>query len=128
DDSANTVTIHLTAPDREFLDKLALPFAFAVPGNTSLKLTGNNVPPRTGPYMWHSYHPNKSAVLVRNPNFKEWSAEAQPDGNPDSIVEKFGLPVTDAVTAVEKGSADSGLAGDSIPPERLDDSTTRDHC
>ena len=125
DDSANTVTIHLTAPDPEFLDKLALPFAFAVPGNTSLKLTGNNVPPGTGPYMWQSYNPNKSAVLVRNPNFKEWSAEAQPDGNPDSIVEKFGLPVTDAVTAVENGSADAVFAGDSIPADRLNEIDTQ---
>ncbi len=125
DDSANTVTIHLTAPDPEFLDKLALPFAFAVPGNTSLKLTGNNVPPGTGPYMWQSYNPNKSAVLVRNPNFKEWSAEAQPNGNPDSIVEKFGLPVTDAVTAVENGSADAVFSGDSIPADRLNEIDTQ---
>ena len=125
DDSANTLTIHLTAPDPEFLDKLALPFAFAVPGNTSLKLTGNDVPPGTGPYMWQSYNPNKSAVLVRNPNFKEWSAEAQPDGNPDSIVEKFGLPVTDAVTAVENGSADAVFAGDSIPADRLNEIDTQ---
>src|SRR6476646_6545205 len=125
DDSAMTLTIHLTAPDTEFFDKLALPFAYVVPGNTSLKLTGNNVPPGTGPYMWQSYNPNKSAVLVRNPNFKEWSAEAQPDGNPDSIVEKFGLPVTDAVTAVENGSADAVFAGDSIPADRLNEIDTQ---
>src|SRR5690242_9938439 len=55
DDSAMTLTIHLTAPDTEFFDKLALPFAYAVPGNTPLKLQGNNVPPGTGPYMWKSY-------------------------------------------------------------------------
>ena len=82
DDSACTLTIHLTAPDTEFLDKLALPFAYVVPGNTSLKLTGNNVPPGTGPYMWKSYDPNKAAVLVRNPNFKVWSKDAQPAGLP----------------------------------------------
>src|SRR5689334_11942499 len=52
DDSASTLTIHLTAPDPEFLDKLALPFAYVVPANTSKKLTGNTVPPGTGPYMW----------------------------------------------------------------------------
>ena len=51
DDSAYTLTIHLTAPDPEFLDKLALPFAYVVPASTSKKLTGNNVPPGTGPYM-----------------------------------------------------------------------------
>jgi peptide/nickel transport system substrate-binding protein len=31
DDAASTLTIHLTAADPEFLDKLALPFAYAVP-------------------------------------------------------------------------------------------------
>jgi peptide/nickel transport system substrate-binding protein len=34
DDSAYTLTIHLTAPDPEFLDQLALPFAYVVPGDT----------------------------------------------------------------------------------------------
>ena len=83
DDSAYTLTIHLTAPDPEFLDQLALPFAYVVPANTSKKLTGNNVPPGTGPYMWKSYNPNKEAVLVRNPYFKVWNADAQPAGYPD---------------------------------------------
>ena len=69
-DSAYTLTINLTAPDPEFMDQLSLPFAYAVPASTSLKLTGNNVPPGTGPYMWKSYNPNTEAVLVRNPYFK----------------------------------------------------------
>src|SRR6266699_26665 len=62
DDSAYTLTINLTAPDPEFLDKLALPFAYVVPASTSKKLTGNNVPPGTGPYMWQSYNPNSELV------------------------------------------------------------------
>ena len=98
DDSAMTLTIHLTAPDTEFFDKLALPFAYVVPGNTPFKLTGNNVPPGTGPYMWQSYDPNKAAVLVRNPNFKLWSKDAQPAGYPDKIIEKYGLPISEEVT------------------------------
>ena len=44
-DSAYTLTINLTAPDAELMDQLALPFAFVVPSSTSMKLTGNNVPP-----------------------------------------------------------------------------------
>ena len=119
DDSAMTLTIHLTAPDTEFFDKLALPFAYAVPGNTSLKLTGNNVPPGTGPYMWQSYDPNKAAVLVRNPNFKLWSKDAQPAGYPDKIIEKYGLPISEEVTQVENGQADEVFDGDVIPSDRL---------
>ncbi len=37
DDTNYTLTIHLTAADPEFLDKLALPFAYVVPASTSLE-------------------------------------------------------------------------------------------
>ena len=125
DDNAYTLTIHLTAADPELLFKLALPFAYVVPGNTSPKLTGNNVPPGTGPYMWQSYDPNKEAVLVRNPNFKVWNPDAQPDGYPDKIVEKYGLQVSDEVTAVENGQANAVYAGDTIPSDRLNELGTQ---
>jgi peptide/nickel transport system substrate-binding protein len=118
-DSAYTLTINLTAPDPELMDQLALPFAYAVPANTSLKLTGNNVPPGTGPYMWKSYNPNTEAVLVRNPYFKVWSKVAQPAGNPNEIIEKYGLQVSDEVTQVENGAADEVFDGDSIPSDQL---------
>jgi peptide/nickel transport system substrate-binding protein len=121
DDNAYTLTIHLTAPDPEFLDKLALPFAYVVPASTSSKLTGNKVPPGTGPYMWKSYDPNKEAVLVRNPYFKQWSKDAQPAGNPDQIIEKYGLQVSDEVTQVQNGGADEVFDGDVIPADRLNE-------
>ena len=119
DDKAYTLTIHLTAPDPEFMDKLALPFAYVVPGNTSLKLTGNNVPPGTGPYKWVSYNPNSEAVLVRNKYFHVWSTDAQPAGYPDKIVEKYGQTISDEVTAVQNGQADEVFDGDVIPADRL---------
>ena len=121
DDSAYTLTIHLTAPDPEFLDKLALPFAYVVPASTSKKLTGNNVPPGTGPYMWQSYNPNSEAVLVRNPYFHVWSSAAQPAGYPDKIVEKYGQTISDEVTAVENNQADMVYDGDIIPSDRLNE-------
>jgi peptide/nickel transport system substrate-binding protein len=119
DDSANTLTLNLTAPDPEIMDQLALPFAYVVPGNTSLKLTGNKVPPGTGPYMWKSYNPNTAAVLVRNPYFKQWSAAAQPDGYPNEITEKYGLQVSDEVTEVQNGQAQEVFDGDQIPSDQL---------
>jgi peptide/nickel transport system substrate-binding protein len=121
DDSAYTLTINLTAADPEFLDKLALPFAYAVPVGTSKKLTGNNVPPGTGPYMWQSYNPNTQAVLVRNPHFHVWSSAAQPAGYPDKIVEKYGQTISDEVTAVENNQADQVYEGDVIPSDRLNE-------
>jgi peptide/nickel transport system substrate-binding protein len=118
-DSAYTLTINLTAPDPELMDQLSLPFAYAVPAGTSPKLTGNNVPPGTGPYMWKSYNPNTEAVLVRNPHFHVWSAEAQPAGYPNQIIEKYGLLVSDEVTQVLNGQANEVFDGDQIPSDQL---------
>jgi peptide/nickel transport system substrate-binding protein len=117
--SVYTLTVHLTAPDPEFLDKMSLPFAYVVPGNTSFHLLGNNVPPGTGPYMWQSYNPNTEAVLVRNPYFHEWSRLAQPKGYPNKIIEKFGLTISDEVTEIENNQADEVYDGDTIPTDRL---------
>ncbi len=117
--SAHTLTINLTQPDPELMDQLALPFAYAVPSGTSMKLTGNKVAPGTGPYMWKSYNPNQAAVLVRNPFFHVWSAVAQPAGYPNEIIEKYGLPVSDEVTEVQNGQADEVFDGDQIPSDQL---------
>jgi peptide/nickel transport system substrate-binding protein len=119
DDSAYTLTLNLTAPDPELMDQLSLPFAYAVPSGTSPKLTGNNVPPGTGPYQWKSYNPNTQAVLVRNPYFKVWNATAQPAGYPNQIIEKYGAQVSDEVTAVENGQANEVFDGDQIPSSQL---------
>jgi peptide/nickel transport system substrate-binding protein len=119
DDTNYTLTINLTKPDPELLNQLSLPFAFAVPAGTSMKLTGNNVPPGTGPYMWKSYNPNTELVLVRNPYFHVWSAIAQPAGLPDQIIEKYGLQVSDEVNQVKNGQASAVWDGDSIPSDQL---------
>ena len=66
-DSAYTLTINLTAPDAELMDQLALPFAFVVPSSTSLKLTGNNVPP--GTVNW------RSNVLTKSLGLSTWPLE-----------------------------------------------------
>jgi peptide/nickel transport system substrate-binding protein len=123
DDTAGTVTFNLTAPDPEFLYKLSLPFAFAVPGNTPMKDLGNNPPAGTGPYMWKSYDPQHEAVLVRNPNFKVWNADTQPDGMADEIDYKFGLTVEAEVTQVENGQAD--WVFDPPPSDRLNELSTQ---
>jgi peptide/nickel transport system substrate-binding protein len=118
-DSAYTLTLNLTAPDPELMDQLSLPFAFVVPASTPLKLTGNNVPPGTGPYKWKSYNPNSELVLVRNPYFRVWSKVAQPPGYPNEIVEKYGAQVSDEVTEVKNGQANEVFDGDVIPSDQL---------
>ncbi|MDX6507371.1 MAG: peptide/nickel transport system substrate-binding protein [Gaiellaceae bacterium] len=112
----NIVTFKLTTADPEWLDKLAVPFAFILPASTAAKNL-SIPPPGTGPYMWAQYAPNKQIKLVRNPDFKVWSADAQPAGNPDTIVQKFGLTVEAEVTQVENGQADWMF--DQPPSDRL---------
>ena len=56
-DQADTVTFHLTAPDPEFLYKLAFPFADAVPAGTPDHQIGPAQLPATGPYMTQSFVP-----------------------------------------------------------------------
>jgi ABC-type transport system substrate-binding protein len=109
DDQADTVTFRLTGPDPEFLYKLTLTFAFAVPSGTPGQDVGTHPVPATGPYLIDLYESGRELRLVRNPQFHEWSTAAQPDGHPDQIVWRFGLDPEAAVTAVERGGADWGL-------------------
>lgn len=106
DDSAYTVTIHLTAPSAEFLYQLATPFGTILPADTPAKDLGTSPAPGTGAYMFTSYDPNKALVLKRNPYFKEFSADAMPDGYPDEIIESYGLQDEAEVTAVLNGQYD----------------------
>jgi len=116
DDGKNTVTFHLTDGDPEFFDKLAVPFAFVLPPSTPMKEV-QLPPPGTGPYKFAQYNPNKQIKLVRNTFFKEWSKDAQPKGNPDVIIQKFGLAPEAEVTQVENGQADWMF--DNVPSDRL---------
>jgi peptide/nickel transport system substrate-binding protein len=106
DDQARTVTFHLTAPDPDFLDKLALPFADAVPARTPDHQLNPAQIPATGPYLTRSLNPTRAWVLVRNPRFRPWSAQAQPGGYPDRIILRLGAAPAAAVDAVEHGRAD----------------------
>ncbi len=93
DDSARTVTFRLSAPDHDFLYKLALPFAYILPANapgpsqrqTVLADVGRYIIPGTGPYTAASFTPMTRLTLRRNPFFREFSPQAQPQGYPDRI-------------------------------------------
>ena len=117
DDATGVITINLTAPDAEFLDKLAVPHATIVPAATPAKDQGNAPVPGTGAYMISSFNPTTGMVLTRNPYFKEWSVDAEPDGYPDRINYDIGMEDEAQVTAVENGQAD--WTYDPAPSDRL---------
>ncbi len=110
DAATNTVTFHLTAPDPEFLYKLAFSWAYAVPRGTPDHMISAAQLPATGPYMTRSLVPGHTWILVRNPRFREWSQQAQPDGYPDRIVLRLDVGAGQAVADAEHGRADVLLA------------------
>ncbi|MDX6327214.1 MAG: peptide/nickel transport system substrate-binding protein [Nocardioidaceae bacterium] len=123
DPKTGTVTIHLVAPDPEFPYKIAVPHASILPANAPAKDAGTTPIPGTGAYKFASYDPNRALKMVRNPFFKEWSTDAQPQGYPDEIDETFGLTVEAEVTAVENGQAD--WVFDPPPADRLNEIGTQ---
>jgi peptide/nickel transport system substrate-binding protein len=122
DDKANTVTFHLVRPDPEFLARLAVWSAVAVPPGTPNHNIGTHPLPATGPYEIVS-NTSRRVTLARNPYFHEWSHAAQPDGYADRIVWRTGASREAAVTAVERARADYTL--DPPPPDRLGEVQTR---
>jgi peptide/nickel transport system substrate-binding protein len=123
DRASRTVTIHLTEADGDLLTKLAMPWAFAVPAGSPKRPTGSAPIPATGPYRIAGYDKKtKTYRLVRNARFQEWSADAQPQGFPDTITvtERFGFDGPDRVDAVRRGIGDVALAWGPFPKEELD--------
>ncbi|MER9293306.1 ABC transporter substrate-binding protein [Mesorhizobium sp. M0518] len=117
DEAAGTITINITKPDAELLYKLALPHAVVLPADTPAEDMGSKPIPSTGAYTISAFDPNKGMTVSRNPNFKQWSEEAQPDGYPDVVQYDFGLSEEAAVTAIQNGEADWMF--DALPSDRL---------
>jgi peptide/nickel transport system substrate-binding protein len=117
--NGDTIAFHLTRPDRNWPQKLALPPAALLPPSTGTAEIVTDVSrlAGTGPYYWASYAPARQLVLRRNPYFKVWAPAAQPDGYVDRIVQRFGLGAEAEVTEVEHGRADWVV--DDIPPDRV---------
>ena len=84
-----------------------------MPAGTPIDLEGEPIP-ATGPYMIDEVGEDGSLVLERNPMFREWSADAQPDGFADRIEVMTGVDPSEQVAMVEAGEADVALDG--VPP------------
>ena len=118
DTRARTITVHLTAPDPDFLHKLTTPFAYVVPAGTPARAADKDFAPAgTGPYRIARWDSHRGGVLVRNPHFRPTAT--RPAGFPDRIeikVSPLGRLETHTA-AIDRGSADvTWLAG--LPPAR----------
>jgi peptide/nickel transport system substrate-binding protein len=117
-DKAMTITFHLTHPDGAFLDIMAMPFAFAVPAGTPYKDISTD--PRwriaTGPYMVKTYVPKQQIVLVRNPNFHQWSPNS-PNGHLKEVDIQIGVTPEQAVNETIDGQLDWYM--EAVPADRL---------
>jgi len=91
-DSTGQITIHLTSPQGDFENILAMEFAAPLPASTPAKDQSTTPAPSTGPYMIQSYSPNKQAIVVRNPYFDASMYGGNvPAGNPDKMtIDIFG--------------------------------------
>jgi YVTN family beta-propeller protein len=106
-DLARTVTFHLTAPDPDFLYRLASSVAYVLPAGTPRRPAGMHPLPATGPYMIATYRPRKLIRLIRNPYFHEWLRAAQPDGYPDRIDIHIAGTADEAIRDVVDGQGDA---------------------
>jgi YVTN family beta-propeller protein len=122
DDTADTVTFHLMAPNPEFLDRLTLPDADPVPTGIPDHNIGLTPMPSTGAYQFLKASRDQ-VTLVRNPYFREWSHAARPDGYPDRIVVRGDVSDEAAITAVERGTLD--YEWDGVLPDRMAEAQTQ---
>jgi ABC-type transport system substrate-binding protein/DNA-binding SARP family transcriptional activator len=115
DNAAGTVVFHLAAPDPNFLANMAYLATAPVPPGTPYHPAGDTIP-GTGPYIVESTNQHRT-IYVRNPRFRQWSRAAQPDGNPDRIVMRYGGTYAQEIREVERGRAD--WTSDPIPARLL---------
>ena len=102
---AEAVTFHLVRPDPELPYKLALPVTYPVPVEIPAEDQGLEPVPATGPYMIAEAGAD-GVELVRNPEFREWSGAAQPDGFVDAISWRFGQDPANAFDRLSAGELD----------------------
>jgi YVTN family beta-propeller protein len=120
DDTHQRLTIHLVAPDSDFVHKLTY-FVVPTPPRTSPKQPTTPLP-GTGPYQIKAAFTRRNPVdrhpevvfdtLVRNRYFRQWSFAAQPAGYPDVIKFREYRDAEKAANAVQAGTIDIGRIPD----------------
>ena len=121
-DAANTVTFHLVAPDPEFLARLSLEDAEAVPRARRTTTSAFTRSPPLDPTSFASLHPDRGRPRAQ-PVLPRVVDAARPYGYPDRIVFRRISSGEAEVTDVEAGAADYEYDG--VPPDRMNGVETR---
>ena len=122
DDATGAITLHLSRPDPALPEKLATTFGDLLPPGSPRPGGGRPVP-ATGPYMIADTPNQNGFLMVRNPYFRPWAADAQPAGYPDQLRWSYVNDAGSELTAVEHGTADVMI--DQPPTDRLGELRTR---
>ena len=114
DDANGRLTVHLSQPDPELLDKLTN-LVYPRPEGSPTASTPAQPLPSTGPYQVASVS-HGDVTLIRNPYFEQWSAAAQPEGYPDVITYRLYVSESAGIADVLNGRAQGTYALDALPP------------
>jgi ABC-type oligopeptide transport system substrate-binding subunit len=113
----NTLTITLTKVAPDLVSRLSMPFFAAAPLSFPLKSEVTTAPVHSaGPYYLQSHEANRTALAVRNPNYR-----GPRKGMVDRMAWTFGNSLAAQRLKVERGEADLG----SFPPAEAADLAQR---
>ncbi len=104
--SGNRLTIRLTAPAPDLLNRIAMTFFCAVPETLPIDPDGVKLPPTAGPYKFVSRVPKRSIVLEANPFYR-----GPRPHHVDRIEVYPGTNHAQSVLQIEKGERDYDVTG-----------------
>jgi len=105
----NKLTLKMTKPVPDIVNRLTMAFFCPQPGNGLPRNSDGIGAPYSGggPYYIQAWTPSRSAVLVRNPNWKGAIAKTRP-ANVDRMEYTFGLSQAATKLRLDKNEADLG--------------------
>jgi peptide/nickel transport system substrate-binding protein len=107
--NGNKLTITLTKPNPDFLNRMAMWFFCAIPKTTPVDPAQERPVPTSGPYYVSQWTPKRRIVLKRNPNYT-----GDRPHKLDEIVYTVGVNEAQSVLQIKSRQAD--YAADGIPP------------
>ncbi len=113
---ATHIVFHLPKPNSDFEQMLAMTSSSPVRQDKDTKSKYGLLPFSAGPYKFQSYSPNKSLVLVRNPNWKQ-SSDPVRKALPDKITMTLFTNADDMDNKLIAGDYDLDFSQTGLSPQ-----------